>query len=302
MQQGVDLVEVTSHPGARPSHAEWQGRCYSRSGQKTIDGTVYPDFRSSTGYGTGPGLCGWNCRHSFGPYRHGAPHAYDPDPKSETGLPNDEVYALTQRQRAKERQIRSAKRELRGAQQVYGSDKSTESLAAVNAAKAKLRKRQSEMRDLVDTSNARCKPGTQVMHRNPKREWAGDMPDVKTAARTGGANRKIYIGKSLGARARNFEVGMPGNEKSKFVEGSEIEEKCIFAGKDAETGNELKKRFKLAAEYGGNPEDWSHVSGNGWLYDPALNGKIRLAEVHWMQNTEIDEYQEFWFKKWIDDD
>lgn len=195
-EQGIDLVEVSSHSGARPSHAEWQGRCYSRTGRKVIDGTVYPDFDEATGYhGTGPHgalgdrLLGVNCRHSFGPYRHGAPHAYEPDPKSETGLSNDEVYALTQRQRAKERQIRSAKRELRGAQQECEKDKSTESLTAVNAAKSKLRKRQSEMRSLIDTSNARCKPGTTVLHRNPRREWAGDMPDVKTAARTGGAKR-----------------------------------------------------------------------------------------------------------------
>lgn len=28
-------------------------------------GRHYPDFESATGYGTGEGLCGWNCRHSF---------------------------------------------------------------------------------------------------------------------------------------------------------------------------------------------------------------------------------------------
>lgn len=28
----------------------------------------YPDFVKSTGYGTGDGLCGWNCYHSFDPF------------------------------------------------------------------------------------------------------------------------------------------------------------------------------------------------------------------------------------------
>ena len=28
----------------------------------------YKDFKESTGYGTGGGLCGWNCRHTFIPF------------------------------------------------------------------------------------------------------------------------------------------------------------------------------------------------------------------------------------------
>lgn len=64
---GADLVETTAHPGARPSHAVWQGRVFSRGGKRG----KYPDFVSSTGYGTGGGLCGWNCRHSFFPFFDG---------------------------------------------------------------------------------------------------------------------------------------------------------------------------------------------------------------------------------------
>ncbi len=62
-----DLVETTAHMGARPEHMDWQGRIFSRSGKSR----KYPDFVKSTGYGTGPGLCGWNCRHSFFPYFEG---------------------------------------------------------------------------------------------------------------------------------------------------------------------------------------------------------------------------------------
>lgn len=65
-EMGWDLVEVTAHAGARPSHALWQGKIYSRSGKSK----QYPPF-SVTGYGTGAGLCGWNCRHSFYPYYEG---------------------------------------------------------------------------------------------------------------------------------------------------------------------------------------------------------------------------------------
>lgn len=61
---GAEYYETSAHSGARPSHAVWQGRVFK------IDGSSpsYPNFAEATGYGTGEGLCGWNCCHSFYPY------------------------------------------------------------------------------------------------------------------------------------------------------------------------------------------------------------------------------------------
>lgn len=103
---GSNYVEVTAHIGARPSHAEWQGQIYSlvRGDPK------YPYFYDATGYGTGEGLGGWNCRHNFFPYFEGIDTPYHtPDfTKNE----NDEYYALTQKQRGYERAVRDSKRQL----------------------------------------------------------------------------------------------------------------------------------------------------------------------------------------------
>ena len=68
---GCEFVEVTAHEGARPSHAVWQGKIYHIGGAVTLDGVRYEDFAKATGYGTGVGLCGWNCRHNFDPYGPG---------------------------------------------------------------------------------------------------------------------------------------------------------------------------------------------------------------------------------------
>ena len=178
------LVEVSSHPGARPEHAEWQGRCYSLKGDVTIGGVRYRDFYSATGYGTVEGLLGANCRHSFAPYIHGTRHAYAHDPKHASGVRGDEVYRLTQKQRYIERRIREAKRELRGAQAEYDADRSAEKLAEVMKAKQAIKSRQEAMRKLLEEANAKAKPGTSVLHRNQHREWAGDMPKTTGPART----------------------------------------------------------------------------------------------------------------------
>ena len=111
---GCDLVEVSAHAGARPEHAKWQGKIYSRSGKDP----KYPDFKKSTGYGTGAGLCGWNCRHTFGPYIEGGPPVWSEEQLAELDAPKYEYggrklteYEASQQQRYNERQIRRWKRE-----------------------------------------------------------------------------------------------------------------------------------------------------------------------------------------------
>lgn len=104
----TDLVEVSSHAGARPTHAEWQGQIYSLSGKHPH----YDNFYDATEYGFGDGLCGWNCYHSFYPYVEGvSTPSFDRDPARELGMSNDELYEMTQGQRYLERQVRASRRE-----------------------------------------------------------------------------------------------------------------------------------------------------------------------------------------------
>ncbi|MFV0412948.1 MAG: phage minor capsid protein, partial [Oscillospiraceae bacterium] len=63
---GAEFVETTAHAGARPSHAAWQGRVF-----QLVGNDKYPNFAEATGYGTGAGLGGWNCRHGFYPFYPG---------------------------------------------------------------------------------------------------------------------------------------------------------------------------------------------------------------------------------------
>ena len=181
---GIEFVEVSSHIGSRPSHAEWQGRAYHIGGAVTVDGVRYEDFYEGTGYkgirgpytALGDQLLGVNCRHSFAPWVHGSPRAFEPDPKSPTGLTNDEIYSLTQRQRLLERRIRSTKREVAAIQRLYDQEPTPENYRELTRLKSKLRRQQEDIREFIKAANAKCKPGTQVLKRMTNREWAGDMP------------------------------------------------------------------------------------------------------------------------------
>lgn len=108
---GCDLVYTTAHYGARPTHAVWQGKVFSRSGRSA----KYPPLVEATGYGTAAGLCGVNCRHRMVPYVEGASKLPDTDYSEQerlTGMTGGEYYAATQAQRRLEAAIRATKREV----------------------------------------------------------------------------------------------------------------------------------------------------------------------------------------------
>ncbi|MCI1951783.1 MAG: phage minor capsid protein [Clostridiales bacterium] len=154
---GCDLVETTAHIGARPEHAVWQGKVFSRSGNNR----KYPDFVTNTRYGYGDGLCGWNCRHSFMPFFEGLSESAYPkqnldEYKNKTVNYRGEkmsYYDATQRQRAMERCIRDTKRHAaaydtaavsakdEAAQKAFKSDFTNESV--------KLKQQESKLKDLI---------------------------------------------------------------------------------------------------------------------------------------------------------
>lgn len=110
-----DIILVSSHLGARVgdggknpgNHSWWQGKFYSRTGRDKR----FPDFVSSTGYGSITGLSGVNCRHSFGT-GDGENNPFEQYDTEE----NRKAYETQQRQRTLERRIRDSKRKVQNLQ------------------------------------------------------------------------------------------------------------------------------------------------------------------------------------------
>ncbi|MBO7669729.1 MAG: hypothetical protein J6S60_03980 [Oscillospiraceae bacterium] len=105
---GNNLIEVSSHIGARPLCAPYQGKVFSTDGTSGTahDATGRPipyTPLSGTSYGQPAGLFGINCGHFPYPFVDGVSMmAFKPYPKAL----NDEVYKQSQEQRYQERQIR----------------------------------------------------------------------------------------------------------------------------------------------------------------------------------------------------
>ena len=144
-EMGCEFVETTAHGGARPSHAEWQGRRFHRGGAVDYKGRHYPDFEAATGYGTGAGLCGWNCRHTFFAVfpELGDPPQWTQEQLRELNARDIEwngkkytAYEISQMQRARERNVRRWKKRYL-AEDAAGLD-TTDSAVRLRAARQSL--------------------------------------------------------------------------------------------------------------------------------------------------------------------
>ena len=134
---GTDVFQISSHAGARPLCYPYQGWFCSwsnTSGEIELgDGSIvqYKPL-NETSYGQPAGIFGINCGHYPIPIIAGytIPHGADNiQPEEE----NDKAYALSQEQRALERQVRAAKRV------VEMGNTSDEAKQAVKDAQAKMR-------------------------------------------------------------------------------------------------------------------------------------------------------------------
>lgn len=147
-EYGIDLIEVSSHKGARPKCAPCQGRIFSRSNKSGIahDGNgreIQYSPLSETSYGEPDGLFGINCHHKKYPFIDGVNfQRYFPYEKDE----NDAYYAALQKQRQLERRIREQKREIDMLKEV-GDDE------GIKAARAKLREQQAKYKEFSEKND-----------------------------------------------------------------------------------------------------------------------------------------------------
>lgn len=112
---GQDLMEISAHIGARPSHAVWQGKIVSLSGTNSKYLTL-----DDIGYGEVTGFKGANCRHDWYPFFEGISERIYDDEDLENLDPEGfefegkeyNYYEATQKQRQIERSIRKYKQKV----------------------------------------------------------------------------------------------------------------------------------------------------------------------------------------------
>lgn len=109
-------------------------------------------------------------------------------------------------------------------------------------------------------------------------EFEGSFGEWQNKIEKSEGNAKITVGRSVGAAAKKYPVKLLGsNQHAALAEGQGIAGK-VFAGKG--TGKELKDKYRLESTYHVSADEWSKVSGNGYII---MNGEKCLAELHWYE-------------------
>ena len=214
-EMGASFVEVTAHGRARPSHAVWQGRRYHRGGAVDYLGQHYEDFESATGYGTGAGLCGWNCRHTFFVVfpELGSPPAWTQESLEALNARDIEYagrlytrYEISQMQRARERAVRKWKRRYL-AEDAAGAD--------TTASAVKLRQARQSLADFTRATGGRVDSARTSVHGFGRSEGSKASYAARKQERFNAANTELQQMREAGtikAKGRLIESPSAPNE------------------------------------------------------------------------------------------
>lgn len=119
---------------------------------------------------------------------------------------------------------------------------------------------------------------SELLGKNPIYNKTSNSKKVLTNAGDNGIIRTLTIGKSVGAKAKNYPVKLLNSRQHvKLAEGQTITG-TTFAGKG--TNVEIRERFRLEADYHIPESKWEKVSGKGVI---VLDGKQIKAELHWYE-------------------
>lgn len=208
-EYGCNLIEISSHSGARPKCAKDQGKIFDLDNESgyTTDARgkkirYYP--WNSSSYGDPDGVFGINCGHHKYPFVPGVNiKTYFPIDEEE----NNKLYKQTQVQRALERDVRKQKRECMLFDELGDTDSFEKSAVKLKAKEAKLKQ-------YVD--------GNDNLHRRKDREQVIGF-DKSVSSKAVGANKKAYqkFVKSVGKKdAPSFEkyTDMCYNNSEEFKE------------------------------------------------------------------------------------
>lgn len=150
---GLNLVEVSSHSGARPKCAKDQGKIFNRSGSSgyttDLHGKKIRYYAwSDSSYGEPDGLLGINCGHHIYPFIPGVSYqTYFPYNDEE----NSTQYKKVQGQRELERRVRKSKRECMALEKTGDTE-------GLQKAKETLKTRQQALKQYCADNDLKYKP------------------------------------------------------------------------------------------------------------------------------------------------
>ena len=284
-EHGVYTFQITSHPGARPLCAPYQGYIYSWDGSSgyvyDIDGQEYwYDSIYNTSYGEPAGIFGINCGHDPETFVDGySKPRYEPTTDMEE---NDRLYKLTQQQRALERNVRYAKTEAaamqaagyeegfqRAAQQVKRAEDKLNSFVKENNLTKRVYNTQVSAynKGVSAAVNAAANKAAKVL--SEKENYLKYIRPTLLKTNAPATDRALASGLYVSSQVRKgpyINGGVPT--------GATISNVRIMAGYGTQTS--MRNASKYAEAYGGESYKWQKLGG-------VVTSENYRYDIHWYE-------------------
>lgn len=137
-----------------------------------------------------------------------------------------------------------------------------------------------------------------LRERYAKRQQKRFLTKIRKIAQNRLSKNKISLPdetlpKSVGAKWGNYEIVMPDGSIARFVKGSKIQDKEVFAGYGTRTP--IRMVDWLNKKYGVKSNKWQKIKAKARIEN---NGEEVFAEVHWYEENTVGKV-EFKFKKYL---
>lgn len=267
---GCDGWEISAHSASAPDHEPIQGKQYSDAAFEKLNTSLVRRIGTL------------NCGHAAFPIIMGVSSPQYTDAELEEMRQDNEKgvdydgrhftkYEATQRQRKLERSIRKQKRRI---------------LAAEQNPNDKERLQQARIKyQVLDQEYKRFSKAAGLRLQHERMEMAGfGAKQAREAARNDSVAE--YIGKSVGAKAKNYKVHNPvTGEDMPLTEGTRITQpkNHVMAGKGRD--RQIDQLQFLLDNYGGDPLEWTKEKGFGFVDDEYRES--HYVELHWYQEPSV---------------
>lgn len=267
---GCDGWEISAHAASAPDHEPIQGRQYSDAEFEKLNNSLVRRIGTL------------NCGHSAFPIIMGVDSPqYTPEELEKFRQDNEKgidyngrhytMYEATQHQRKLERSIRKQKRRILVAEQ--------------NPADKELLQQTQIKYQVLNQEYKRFSKAAGLRLQHERMEMAGfGAKQAKDAARNDSVAE--YIGKSVGAKAKNYKVYNPvTGEDMPLTEGTRITQpkNHVMAGKGRD--RQIDQLQFLLDNYGGDPLEWTKEKGFGFVDDE--DRESHYVELHWYQEPSV---------------
>ena len=260
-QFGADGVEISAHMLCAEDHAPYQGGQYTNEEFEELQDSLERPFGE------------WNCRHSWHPIILGISEpAYTQEQLTRYREYSAELIDIDGRTKTRY----EWSQEMRRCETAVRHQKDVANLA--KASGDTTLRRQAQMH--INALNERYEyiANTAGLVQEPERMSVAGFRRVKAEnglTNQGAADRiklpDSEIFRSLGAAARNYDILGPDDETIyRYVEGTKIQNREVFAGYRTKTPLKPEVAEGLTAQFGGSAEKWQHVKGNGIIEDDGV--------------------------------